>query len=499
MFLILGFCLVFLFGVSVSAKGTTVMNDQSITDTVEDEINIDLVVPSSNIDVTTTAGVVTLTGTVDNILNKERAAHIAQTVKGVKAVVNRIEVKPPILRSDTRIQEDIKRALRFDPATEASEVNVRVNKNVATLSGAVDSWQERNLCETVTKGVRGVKKIENHMAVVPPEKRSDVEIETEIQRRLTWDVWVDNNLINVKVNDGRVSLSGVVGSGAEKIRAVSDAYVRGVKMVDAQSLNVERWARDKDLRKNKYALKSDVKIKKAVKSAFLYDPRVAAFKINIAVSSGIVTLRGIVDNLKAKHAALQDARNTVGVVKVNNRLKVRPEPILSDDRIELNVVTAIASDPYLEDFDILVKSRNGIVDLYGTVDNVFEKARAQDVASKVSGVVAIDNNLKVQQEDIVYYWSPYLDAVNIQDYGWYYLPPRRPLKSDKLIKEDINDELFWSPFVDANQVTVTVKNGEATLSGRVDSAMESLAAVENAYEGGAIWVDNELVISTSPQ
>jgi hypothetical protein len=114
-------------------------------------------------------------------------------------------------------------------------------------------------------------------------------------------------------------------------------------------------------------------------------------------------------------------------------------------------------------------------------------------------VVAIDNNLKVQKEEIVYYWSPYLDAVNIRDYGWYYLPPRRPLKSDKLIKEDINDELFWSPFVDADQVTVTVKNGEATLSGRVGSAMEFLAAVENAYEGGAIRVDNELVISTSPQ
>jgi osmotically-inducible protein OsmY len=49
--------------------------------------------------------------------------------------------------------------------------------------------------------------------------------------------------------------------------------------------------------------------------------------------------------------------------------------------------------------------------------------------------------------------------------------------------------------VDSEQITVTVDDGVATLTGTVDSYTEMEAAVENAYEGGAVWVDNDLELS----
>jgi osmotically-inducible protein OsmY len=52
--------------------------------------------------------------------------------------------------------------------------------------------------------------------------------------------------------------------------------------------------------------------------------------------------------------------------------------------------------------------------------------------------------------------------------------------------------MFWSPFVDANQVRVKVDAGIATLEGKVDDYAEMHAAVENAFEGGATRVDNRL-------
>ncbi len=104
--------------------------------------------------------------------------------------------------------------------------------------------------------------------------RQDVEIKTEIEETLEWDVLVDDALIDVKAKDGDVTLSGVVGSAAEKREARLDAWVAGVKSVDASDLEVERWARDKDLRKNKYVTKSDEEIEDAVEDALLYDPRV---------------------------------------------------------------------------------------------------------------------------------------------------------------------------------------------------------------------------------
>jgi len=41
---------------------------------------------------------------------------------------------------------------------------------------------------------------------------------------------------------------------------------------------------------------------------------------------------------------------------------------------------------------------------------------------------------------------------------------------------------------------VTIEDGVATLTGTVDSWSEYDAATENAYEGGATWVDNDLMI-----
>ena len=70
----------------------------------------------------------------------------------------------------------------------------------------------------------------------------------------------------------------------------------------------------------------------------------------------------------------------------------------------------------------------------------------------------------------------------------------KTVKTDAAIKEDIEDELFWSPFVDLDEVNVKVDDGTATLTGDVDSLGEYEAATENALEGGAHKVDNDLVI-----
>jgi osmotically-inducible protein OsmY len=87
-----------------------------------------------------------------------------------------------------------------------------------------------------------------------------------------------------------------------------------------------------------------------------------------------------------------------------------------------------------------------------------------------------------------------LDDGYLGDYDWYQYRPRYPVKSDRQIKENIQDELFWSPFVDADDVEVTVEDGRATLTGTVGSWSEYGAAQDNAYEGGAVTVDNNLVV-----
>jgi osmotically-inducible protein OsmY len=72
-------------------------------------------------------------------------------------------------------------------------------------------------------------------------------------------------------------------------------------------------------------------------------------------------------------------------------------------------------------------------------------------------------------------------------------------RSDTEIWEDIRDELWWSPFVDDDEVDVRVDEGTATLTGTVDSMAECQAATENAYEGGAVHVVNKLQIADDAQ
>lgn len=473
------------------------LTDQQISNAIDWRLIKDSATPADDITVATAKGIVTLNGSVDNIMAKDRAEAIAETVKGVRAIVNRIVVTAPF-RSDTDIEKDVKQALIWDPATESWEISATVKDGVATLNGTVDSWQEKTLAGKVVKGVRGVKGIENNIAVDYATQRSDAEIREEIKKTLRWDVYLDDALIDIDVKDGKVTLTGTVGSLAEKSRAWTDAWVAGVKAVDNSDLQVEFWARDEKLRKDKFVSKSDAEIETAVRDAFLYDPRVSTAEVTVDVSGGIATLRGTVDDLKEKRAAAVDARNVVGVWAVKNQLKVKPDKQQSDSKIEENVESALVRNPYVDRYQITVSVVNGEVYLYGDVNSAFEKGLADDVAARQKGVKAVHNFIDVKGSSVITY-DPYIDSWDLHDYEWYTVNDKLvSTKTDWEIERNIKDELFWSPFVDADQVKVEVDNGVAELTGTVDTWSEREAAGENALEGGALIVDNDLAVSYGP-
>jgi osmotically-inducible protein OsmY len=363
----------------------------------------------------------------------------------------------------------------MNPAIESYEIDVEVDGGVVTLTGDVESFQEKDIAGTVAKGVKGVRKLDNEIAIVYQGERPDAELKAEIEQVLLWDVRVDDNMIDVSVEDGKVKLAGTVGSARERSRAEADAWLAaGVKEVDASGLEVSLWARDENLRGAKYADLSDEKIEKAVRDAFLHDPRVESFNPNVEVDQGTVTLTGWVDNLKAKMAAENDARNVVGVWRVKNFLKVRPEEGLDDDEIAERVQQSLNRDPLVDRYDISVRGHDGDVNLYGTVDSFAEKERVEEIVSSVEGVLSVDNYLR--HEDT----------------------PENYRKTDWELEQDIESQLFWSPFVDADEVAVSVENGVATLSGEVETWSERMAAQENAFQAGARDVRNKILVEFGP-
>ena len=462
---LLGFIVVCL--PNIGAAAGSKIDDADIRLAVESALFADDQIPENKIDVQVEDGIVVLSGTVSNLLAQEHTVQTVETLKGVRAIVNNISVDP-VIPSDQKLKKAVINALLIDPATDSYEVSVTAEAGVVTLKGQVESWQEKQLSEKVAKGVKGVKRVNNQLVWVPESSRLDGEIQADVNRRLELDPWVAKEFVTVEVKDGRVFLSGSVGSLKEKRHVRAVAWVSGVREVNDEELKVQWWLRDDRKRELGAPVASDTNIRDAIKDAFLYDPRVNMFTVGIEVDDGSVTLTGVVDNAKAKQSAEEDARNTMGVWHVRNFIKVRPRDDLEDETIANNVEIMLALDPFLESKEIGVSVLDGHTYLTGSVDYAFEKKRAEEIAQRTNGVTQVANYIEVDRQ-----WTR---------------------RADLEIRRDIEDELWWSPFVDSDQVTVTVEDGVATLTGEVDSWMERFIAEENAMEGGAKEVNNRIQI-----
>ena len=108
-----------------------IIRDSEITSAIESRLWKNPATPSSLIDVRTEQGIVTLSGSVDNLLVRERVSEIAETLRGVLAVVNQIEVRPSA-RTDEEIRKDVDWAMLMDPAADFYEVKTNVSGGVAT-------------------------------------------------------------------------------------------------------------------------------------------------------------------------------------------------------------------------------------------------------------------------------------------------------------------------------------------------------------------------------
>ncbi len=464
-------------------------SDKQITISIGIEYFIQDGVDWNDLDVKTYDGIVTLTGEVESILEKERAVEIAKSIKGVKSVIDLTKVKRHNI-ADEQIRNQIKQALVLDPATESFEIDVSVEEGNVTLNGEVDSWQEKQLAAMNAKNIKGVRSVTNKLNFSLLTDRTDQEIQAEIEELLKWDIRVNDGDFKVKVKNGHVKLSGAANSASERGHATMKAWVDGVKTVDATAIEI-RNLRNEDMIREHYVYRDDEKIKQAIERAFIYDPRVLSFNPDIYVEDGIVTLTGEVATLKAKEAAEIDAKNTAGVVVVRNLLKVKGKHFPSDEVIKENLDSSLKWNPYVDKFALTTTVSNGTAVLKGSVDNYLERYHAEKVANSIYGITNVLNLIEVRTDRLPYVYD-YVDDFHESYYKENL--SASPKKTDWQILKEIKEQLFWLPNIDATAINIEVNQGKVHLSGQVDNWREYNLVESNAYEGGAIVVENELKV-----
>ena len=139
---------------------------------------------------------------------------------------------------DSAITAKVKAALVDHENIKSTDISVKTEQKVVTLSGFVESQAQAEAAVSVAKGVEGVTSVSDKLHVRDSKSDSvkgyagDTATTSEIKAKLLADDIVPSRKVKVETTDGVVQLSGTVDSQAQIERAESIAKaVDGVKSV----------------------------------------------------------------------------------------------------------------------------------------------------------------------------------------------------------------------------------------------------------------------------
>ncbi|EEW3326828.1 molecular chaperone OsmY [Escherichia albertii] len=139
---------------------------------------------------------------------------------------------------DSAITAKVKAALVDHDNIKSTDISVKTDQKVVTLSGFVESQAQAEEAVKAAKSVEGVVSVSDKLHVRDSKESSvkgyagDTAITSEIKAKLLADDTVPSRHVNVETTDGVVQLSGTVDSQAQSDRAESIAKaVDGVKSV----------------------------------------------------------------------------------------------------------------------------------------------------------------------------------------------------------------------------------------------------------------------------
>jgi len=213
--------------------------------------------------------------------------------------------------SDKTLRQTVMDELEWDPSFNAQHIGVAVEEGVVTLTGHVGSYIERLAAEKAVKRVKGVRAIAEEIEVRFPsdKKTSDDQIAKRALDVIAWDSTIPKDKIQIKVQNGFVTLSGEVDWFYQRDDA--EAAVR--KLTGVKGLS------------NEVKVKPQVRgtdIKQRIETALKRNAEVEADAIKVTVQEGRVILDGKVKAWYERELAERTAWSAPGVISVEDRISI---------------------------------------------------------------------------------------------------------------------------------------------------------------------------------
>ena len=238
---------------------------------------------------------------------------------------------------------------------------------------------------------------------------TDARQETQIWTTYALNSHLRANDLKVSVHDGKATLSGKVEESVSKDLAKQIALgVDGVKEVDNQIVVQDGYAAPAKSSGRSYGdAVDDSMTTAAVKSKLMWNKHSDGLATDVETKSGKVTLSGTADSEASRDVAGRLAKNTRGVVSVDNKLVVNGKKSgpaeatrsaaheagqeVADSWITTKVKSTLLYSSNVDGSDIAVSTGSGIVTLSGKVDSGAEQALAVELAQDVRGVKSVDS------------------------------------------------------------------------------------------------------------
>ena len=218
------------------------------------------------------------------------------------------------MRPDSDIERDVKDELQWRPDLDATDVAVSVKNGVVTLTGFVHSYVDKYEAEAAAKRVAGVVGMANDIEVRlrNVDAKPDPEIAREAVAAIKSQLPYSWENIKVIVKDGWVHLEGEEEWQFQRDTAEKAVCrLRGVKGV-SNLIKLKPRAQPSE-------------IKRKIQEAFKRNAELDANRIVVEAKGSEVILKGTVRSWAELEEAERVALSAQGIIKVENRIVVRPQ------------------------------------------------------------------------------------------------------------------------------------------------------------------------------